>query len=133
MPLMRVPIGTKDDGSPAYNYVQTNAAGVPCYDLPLEERLALPPVVSTGPIGGTVTLADGTEVDVTADYVEVPSQDVANEVANLVSQRYVDEGHPDHDAAEPFNYDVEGSYYNLAEPNTAEQTVREFGPEGVTG
>lgn len=132
MPLMKVPMGTRDDGTPAFNFVQTNDAGVPCYELPLEERQALPPVVQTGPIGGTVTLTDGTVVDVSADYVEVPTQHVANEVVDLIAQRYADEGHPHHDAEKPFVYDVEGSFYNLTEPNTPEQVVREIGPDGVT-
>ena len=52
-------------------------------------------IVLTGPIQGTVELADGTVVDVSAPVVEVASQEQADEVAHLVGLRYAAEGHPD--------------------------------------
>jgi hypothetical protein len=52
-------------------------------------------VVLTGPITGTVELSDGTVVDVSPVIVEVSSQDEANELADLIGQRYAAEGHPD--------------------------------------
>jgi len=53
-----------------------------------------PHVVVTGPIQGTVTAADGTEYDVSADQIEVESPERALEVAELIGQRYEKEGHP---------------------------------------
>ena len=50
--------------------------------------------VLTGPISGTVTLPDGTEVDVTPEVVYVDTPEAAEQVAHAVGQRYADEGHP---------------------------------------
>jgi hypothetical protein len=52
-------------------------------------------VVLTGPIRGSVTREDGTEVDVTAPIIHVNSVEEAEEVAFLVGERYAEEGHPD--------------------------------------
>lgn len=52
-------------------------------------------VVITGPIKGTVTTADGTVYDVSADNVEVADEH-GLEVAELIGARYADEGHPSH-------------------------------------
>lgn len=52
-------------------------------------------VVLTGPITGTVELSDGTVVDVSPVVVEVSSQEEADELADLIGQRYAEEGHPD--------------------------------------
>lgn len=60
--------------------------------------------VVTGPIRGTVTLADGTVVDVKPDVVFVDSPEQAAEVAQLVGDRYAAEGHPAHDADKPFKH-----------------------------
>lgn len=51
-------------------------------------------VVLTGPITGTVTLDDGTVVDVSNPVVEVSGKAQADEVAHLIGKRYADEGHP---------------------------------------
>jgi hypothetical protein len=51
--------------------------------------------VLTGPIKGTVTTEDGTEVDVSATHVYVDSLEKAEEVAFLIGERYAEEGHPD--------------------------------------
>ncbi len=64
-------------------------------------------VVLVGPIRGDVTLADGTVVDVRPDPVYVDSAEKAAEVAHLVAQRYVAEGHPSHDPGEAFVYNQE--------------------------
>jgi hypothetical protein len=51
--------------------------------------------VLTGPITGTVTTEDGTEIDVSAAYALVDSLEKAQEVAFLIGERYAEEGHPD--------------------------------------
>lgn len=68
-------------------------------------------VVLTGPIQGTVTLEDGTVVDVSPVAVEVGSPEEAAEVAHQIGLRYAAEGHPD---------DVE------RDPETGEMVQREF-------
>jgi hypothetical protein len=61
--------------------------------------------VMTGPITGTVTLSDGTVVDVAADFAYVDTPEQAAEVADLIGRRYATEGHPkDPD----FTYNPEG-------------------------
>lgn len=50
--------------------------------------------VVTGPISGTVTLPDGTEVDVSAPVIPVPDQATADAVADAIGRRYQSEGHP---------------------------------------
>jgi hypothetical protein len=52
-------------------------------------------VVITGPITGTVTTADGTTYDVSADQIQVAEQH-RQEVADLIGDRYANEGHPTH-------------------------------------
>lgn len=52
-------------------------------------------VVLTGPITGTVTLQDGTVVDVSAPGSPAIDQAQADEIAHLVGLRYAAEGHPD--------------------------------------
>lgn len=66
--------------------------------------------VLTGPIRGTVTLADGTEVDVRPGVVMVDTPEQAAEVAHLIGERYAAEGHPMHNPGDPFvhNAPVEG-------------------------
>lgn len=61
-------------------------------------------VVLVGPITGNVVLPDGSQVDVTPAVVHVGSQAEALAVADAVSQRYVEEGHPDQDHKQ-FVYD----------------------------
>lgn len=51
-------------------------------------------VLLTGPIQGTVTLEDGTVVDVTQPFIAV-SDDQAEEIAAKIGERYAAEGHPD--------------------------------------
>lgn len=60
--------------------------------------------VYTGPIDGAVTLADGTEYHVRADWIGAASVEHAQEVAHLIALRHVAEGHPAHDATSPFTY-----------------------------
>lgn len=60
--------------------------------------------VITGPISGSVILADGTEVDVSPDVVMVDSPDRAAEIAHLIGRRHADEGHPHHRDGAPFTY-----------------------------
>ncbi len=52
-------------------------------------------VILTGPIKGSVTLADGTVIDVSEPVIEAPL-DQHGEIAHLIGQRYAAEGHPDH-------------------------------------
>ena len=51
-------------------------------------------VVLTGPINGTVTLHDGTVVNVSPLVVEAADQAQADEIAHEVGLRYAAEGHP---------------------------------------
>ncbi len=51
-------------------------------------------VLLTGPIQGTVTLDDGTVVDVTQPVISV-SDERAAEIAHKIGLRYAAEGHPD--------------------------------------
>lgn len=52
-------------------------------------------VVLTGPIKGLLTLADGTVVNVSPDRIEVDSLEKAQEVAFLIGEHWVENGHPD--------------------------------------
>lgn len=52
-------------------------------------------VLLTGPIRGSVVLADGTTVDVTPGEVYLDSPEAAAEAAHLIGERYQAEGHPD--------------------------------------
>jgi hypothetical protein len=63
-------------------------------------------VVLTGPITGTVTLDDGTVVDVTQPVIEVADKAQADAVAHQIGQRYAAEGHPE--VPEGFVYDGPG-------------------------
>jgi hypothetical protein len=58
-------------------------------------------VLLTGPIKGTVTLADGTVYDVSPDVVEIDPAH-AGELGHLIGLHYEDNGHPEHDAEVPF-------------------------------
>lgn len=60
-------------------------------------------LVLTGPITGTVTLDDGTVVDVSRPVVEAFSEEAAAEIADKIGLRYAEEGHPD--VPEGFTYD----------------------------
>ena len=51
-------------------------------------------VLLTGPITGTVTLDDGTVVDVTQPVIAVDDARAA-EIADKIGRRYAEEGHPD--------------------------------------
>jgi hypothetical protein len=67
--------------------------------------MTIPHAVLTGPIRGTVTLADGTEVDVRPNVVYVDTPEQAREVADLIGARYAKEGHPHHDPGVKFRHD----------------------------
>jgi hypothetical protein len=85
MTIQKIRLGTNEDGSPMYHYECDG------------------PVVLTGPIQGTVTLPDGTEVDVTDTIIEVESDEQGVAVAEAIAERHVAEGHPDF-AAEPHDF-----------------------------
>lgn len=70
-------------------------------------------VIMTGKIEGSVTLEDGTVVDVTPGFIEVPASqpEKAAEIADLIGQRYAAEGHPD-------DYEID--------PDTGEKVPVEF-------
>jgi hypothetical protein len=59
-----------------------------------EAAVVVPHAVMTGPITGTVTLADGTEYDVSPELIQVASGEHQAEVAHLIAQRYITAGHP---------------------------------------
>lgn len=50
--------------------------------------------VLTGPITGTITLEDGTVVDVSPQIIEVATPEQAAEVADLIGRSYAANGHP---------------------------------------
>ena len=84
MALTKTRLGTNEDGSPQYHYASDGH------------------VVVTGPhISGTVTTADGTVYDI-SDLVTEVAEEHALEVADLVGKRFETEGHPLHDADNPF-------------------------------
>lgn len=56
----------------------------------------------TGPVKGTVTTADGEDIDVTAPVLHFDSVEKAHEVADLIGRRHAERGHPDHDPDQPF-------------------------------
>lgn len=62
MAVTKIRLGTRDNGTPLYHYTQ---------DDPTKA------VVITGPIQGTVTLGDGTVVDVSDDLIEVEPEQAA--------------------------------------------------------
>jgi hypothetical protein len=62
--------------------------------------------VLTGPIRTTLTLSDGTVVDVRPDLVYVDTVEQAAELAHLIGLHYADRGHPHHDDDAPFVYDA---------------------------
>lgn len=65
--------------------------------------------VLTGPIKGTVTLADGTVYSVDDYAVPVASAAHAAELADAIGNRYAIEGHPDHMYTNvPFVHNKEG-------------------------
>jgi hypothetical protein len=76
MALTKIRLGTNEDGTPLYHYIADG------------------PVVFTGVARGLVTLPDGTEVDVTDDFVEVASEAEALVLSDAIGQKFVDEGHP---------------------------------------
>ena len=51
-------------------------------------------VVLVGPITGSVQLADGSVVDVSAPAVVARDEDHAAAIAHAVGQHYADNGHP---------------------------------------
>lgn len=66
MTITKTNIGTDDQGNPRYHYASDGH------------------VVLTGPATGAVTLADGTEYDVTEAVIEVASVEHAVETAHLI-------------------------------------------------
>lgn len=78
MSVTKIRLGTKDDGTPLFHYLQ---------DDPTKA------VVITGPITGTVELPDGTVYDVSDDLIEVePGHELL--VSNAIGERHAAEGHP---------------------------------------
>lgn len=123
--MIKTRLGTNEDGSPHYHY-------------------AADALVYTGPnISGTavVTHPDGTEFeyDVSDLYTEVfPGHELP--LAEAVAQRFLDEGHPSHDADVPFvatpvdlTHDGEGSprasFAKLVEAQAA--AGKDSSPQGV--
>lgn len=80
MTLLKYRLGDNEDGSPHYLYVSNDPTKA---------------AVITGPITGTVAVADGTVYDVTEAVVEV---DLAHhgEIAHAIGIRHEEEGHPKH-------------------------------------
>ena len=74
MALTKIRLGTNEDGSPQWHYISDG------------------PVVLTGPIRGSVTLPDGTVVDVTDEVVEAASDAQAAAIGAAIDERNVAEG-----------------------------------------
>lgn len=51
-------------------------------------------IILTGPVQGLRTLSDGTQVDLTPDYVNVGSSEHRDEVLDLIGLQHVENGHP---------------------------------------
>lgn len=58
-------------------------------DAPLQHALI------TGPVTGILTLADGTQVNVTPTVIEVTSLEQAEEISFIIGEHFVEHGHPD--------------------------------------
>jgi hypothetical protein len=85
--IEKINIGTKPDGSINWLVRSTTDA----------------PLLITGPILGTVTLPDGSVYDVTPDVIEVwPEAGHELAISDAIGARHEAEGHPGHDAANPF-------------------------------
>lgn len=82
-------------------------------------------VVLTGPIRGSVTLEDGTVVDVTPEIVEVSGQAEADEVAHLVGLRYAEEGHPNDVERDPESGELIQQPFVYVDPATLAATLTE--------
>lgn len=79
MAVTKIRLGTKDDGTPLFHYLQ---------DDPTKA------VVFTGPVAGVVELPDGTTYDVTDELIEVePGHELL--VSDAIGDKHVAEGHPD--------------------------------------
>lgn len=52
-------------------------------------------IILTGPVQGPVTLADGSVVDVSEDFVEASSQAEALAISDAIGLKHVEQGHPD--------------------------------------
>jgi len=76
--MTKTRLGTNEDGTPLYHYASDGH------------------VVMTGPINGSVTVPDGTEYDVTEQFIEVASLEHAGHVSHAIGVRHEDEGHPAH-------------------------------------
>lgn len=76
MSLTVTKVGTNEDGTPLYHYQSDGH------------------VVFTGPVTGPVTTADGTTYEVSPAVIEVASPEHAVEVADLIAQRHMTDGHP---------------------------------------
>jgi hypothetical protein len=79
MSVTKIRLGTKDDGTPLFHYVQ---------DDPTKS------VVFTGPVTGAVELPDGTVYDVSDELIEVePGHELL--VGDAIGDRHVADGHPE--------------------------------------
>lgn len=79
-------------------------------------------IVLTGPITGSVVLADGTKVDVSPQVVEVASPEQAAELADLIARDYEANGHPEVDGDFEYVRDPEAV---LAAADNTDQSVDE--------
>lgn len=94
-------------------------------------------IIMTGPIQGPVTLADGSVVDVTDDFVEATSQEQALAISDAIGTKHVEQGHPDF-VADPdmdsFGFvhvasDGSASISAQAAPETLEAAQAHFGDD----
>lgn len=78
-------------------YLGLNEDGTPNFDYRSDGHM-----VMTGPAYGPVTTSDGTEYDVSEQFIEVASLEHAGEVAHLIGLIHEERGHPKHKDGTPF-------------------------------
>jgi hypothetical protein len=93
--------------------------GAPLYHYESDKHAVL-----TGPIRGTVVLADGTVVDVSPDIIEVDTIEQAKEISHHIGLRHEAEGHPGHtpSVTNPFPE----PFAHLCTPDTCGEHARDI-------
>lgn len=101
--MRKIAIGTNADGSIHHHF--------------LPDDPATAHVVYTGPLTGSVKLADGSEYDVTDQWIQVESVDHAQHVSHAIGMRYETEGHPQHTDGTPFVHACADTCGTAADPD----------------
>lgn len=93
MEVERIRIGDNPDGSPHFLIRAVDENGVVVPDAH---------IVLTGPIQGEVVTSSGEKIDVTPFAVAVDTAAEALAISDAIGAQHAAEGHPDHDADQPF-------------------------------